>query len=92
MVITEALTKYPWAKPIRTKTALEIASVLKEYICIFGAPKTIVSDQGAEFNNKVVDCFTETNLVSFSFFLNVGFENRSIDKNFKNDLSKLHKS
>ena len=66
MVITEALTKYPWAKPIRTKTALEIASVLKEYICIFGAPKTIVSDQGAEFNNKVVD----------SMLNNLGVEHR----------------
>ena len=55
MVITEALSKFPWAKPIRSKSAKEIANILKEYICIFGAPKTIVSDRGTEFNNEIVD-------------------------------------
>jgi hypothetical protein len=38
MFITEALSKFPWAKPIRSKSAKEIANILKEYICIFGAP------------------------------------------------------
>ena len=55
MVITEALSKFPWAKPIRSKSAKEIANILKEYICIFGAPKSIVSDRGTEFNNEIVD-------------------------------------
>jgi hypothetical protein len=55
MVITEALSKFPWAKPIRSKSAKEIANILKEYICIFGAPKSIVSDRGTEFNNEIID-------------------------------------
>ena len=55
MVITESLSKYPWAKPIKSKSALEIASILKEYICIFGPPKSIISDMGTEFNNIIVD-------------------------------------
>ena len=66
MVITESLSKYPWAKPIRSKTAKEIAEVLKEYICIFGAPKTIVSDNGTEFNNELVDTMLK----------NIGVEHR----------------
>ena len=55
LVITEYLTKYPYVKPIKSKTAKEIAENLLEYISIFGAPKTILSDQGTEFNNKIVD-------------------------------------
>ena len=66
MVITESLSKYPWAKPIKSKSAVEIAEVLKEYICVFGAPKTIVSDRGTEFNNEVVD----------SMLKNIGIEHR----------------
>ena len=55
MVITDSLSKYPWAKPIKSKTAEEIAQVLKEYICIFGPPKIILSDCGREFNNEIID-------------------------------------
>ena len=55
MVITEYLTKYPFVKPIKGKSAVEIAANLLEYICLFGPPKTILSDQGTEFNNKIVD-------------------------------------
>ena len=34
MVITDSFTKYPWAKPIKSKSAVEIASVLR-FIKIF---------------------------------------------------------
>ena len=40
--------------------------MLKEYICIFGAPKTIVSDNGTEFNNELVDTMLK----------NIGVEHR----------------
>ena len=55
MVVTEYLTKYPFARPIKSKTALEIARILWEYISLFGPPKSILSDQGTEFYNSVVD-------------------------------------
>ena len=55
LVITEYLTKYPYAVPIKSKTAEEIAEKLLVYISLFGPPKTILSDQGTEFNNAVVD-------------------------------------
>ena len=54
LVITEYLSKYPYAVPIKSKTADEIAEKLLVYISLFGPPKTILSDQGTEFNNSVV--------------------------------------
>lgn len=53
-VIVEYLSKYVYAKPIKTKTAAEIAEVLAEYICLFGPPKILLSDQGTEFVNEVI--------------------------------------
>ena len=59
MVITEYLSKYPYAVPIRSKTAEEISSKLWMYITIFGPPKIIVSDQGKEFVNSIVKKITD---------------------------------
>ena len=66
MVITEYLTKFPYAKPIRSKTMEEIAAVLLEYISLFGPPKSILSDQGNEFNNQLMKKLT----------FNIGVEHR----------------
>jgi hypothetical protein len=54
MVITEYLTKYPYAVPIRTKTAEEISSKLWVYISMFGPSKIMGSDKGTEFVNNFV--------------------------------------
>ncbi|CAF1031511.1 unnamed protein product [Brachionus calyciflorus] len=54
-VDNEYLTKFPYAKQIRSKTATEIADNLWEFICLFGPPKVVLYDQGKEFNNAVVD-------------------------------------
>lgn len=55
MVITEYLSKFPYAIPIKSKTAEEIASGLFDYISLFGPPYEILSDQGKEFLNSVVE-------------------------------------
>ena len=55
LVITEYLTKFPCAYPIKSKQAEEIAEKLWEFISYFGPPKVILSDQGTEFNNSVVN-------------------------------------
>ena len=55
LVIIEYLSKYPYAVPIRTKSAHEIARKLFTYITLFGPPKTILTDQGKEFCNKIFD-------------------------------------
>lgn len=45
-VITEYLTRYPYAVPIKGNTAEEIARVLLEYVALFGPPQEILTDQG----------------------------------------------
>ena len=66
LVITEYLSKYPYAVPIRSKTAEEIARHLLTFISMFGPPKIILTDQGREFCNSVVE-----NLIS-----NIGVEHK----------------
>jgi len=66
MIITEYLTKFPYAKPIKSKAMEEIIAVLLEYISLFGPPKGILSDQGTEFNNQLLKKLTT----------NIGVEHR----------------
>jgi hypothetical protein len=55
LVIIEFVSKYVWATPIKSKNAEEIAEKLLEYISLFGPSMEILSDQGTEFNNKIVE-------------------------------------
>lgn len=54
LVITDYLSKYPYAVAIKSKTSEEVASKLLEFIALFGPPKEILSDQGREFVNEIV--------------------------------------
>jgi len=54
LVITEYLTKYPYAVPIYSKTATEIAQHFFTYISLFGPPKELLSDQGTVFLNSIM--------------------------------------
>ena len=55
LVITEYLTKYLYAVPIKGKSADIIVDELFKYFTMFGVPKEILSDQGLEFNNEKVE-------------------------------------
>lgn len=57
VVFTDYLSKYPFVKPIKTKSAEEIAMYLMEFISLFGPPKVLLSDQGTEFTNKILNEF-----------------------------------
>src|SRR5439155_13854081 len=60
VIVTEYLTKWPEAKPILTKTALEVATFIhEEILCHYRCPKEILSDQGKEFCNKVVNALCQ---------------------------------
>ena len=59
LVITEYLSKYPFALPIKSKTAIEISEKFFNYISLFSPPKVVLSDQGTEFNNDLVDNLTK---------------------------------
>ena len=56
LVMTEYLTKWPEAKPIPNKNAETIAQHFhEEIICRHGCPKELLSDQGTEFCNQIVN-------------------------------------
>jgi len=56
IVATEYLTKWPEAKAIPSKHAEVIAPfIYEEIICRHGCPREILSDQGTEFCNQVVN-------------------------------------
>jgi hypothetical protein len=59
IVMTDAFTKFPWAKSIKSKKAIEIADRIKEYICLFGPMIILLSDFGLEFNNELVDTYSK---------------------------------
>lgn len=54
LVIVEYLSKFAWAFPIKTKSAEEITSNLVKFVCNYGPPKCIISDQGKEFIKSMV--------------------------------------
>ena len=59
LVVIEYLTKFPWAFPLKHKSAEEIAGHLMKLICTFGPPNCLLSDQGKEFLNIVVQTLCE---------------------------------
>ena len=55
LVIEELTTKFPFVYPIRSKEAREIGRHLFNYIALCGPPAVILSDNGGEFCNNVID-------------------------------------
>jgi hypothetical protein len=53
--IVEYLSGYLYTVPIKSKTDSEIASHVWTFICIFGPPYEILTDQGNEFNNNLLN-------------------------------------
>ena len=56
LVAIDVLTRYLIAEPLRTKEAKEVAKVFFEaVVCKQGVPRTLVTDQGKEFVNKILE-------------------------------------
>jgi hypothetical protein len=55
LVIAEYLSKMIRIYPLVTKTAEEVPENLWRYISQYGPPKTILSDQGKEFVNNIIE-------------------------------------
>lgn len=66
-VVTEYLSKFAYARPIKSKTAEEIADKLIEYICQYGPPKILMSDQENEFNNQVMQKVLDASHIEHRF-------------------------
>jgi len=60
LTIQDHLTKFSLAIPLKSITAVNLAdALLKYFICIFGAPKTILTDQGTNFMSNLMKRFTK---------------------------------
>ncbi|CAF1509411.1 unnamed protein product [Rotaria sordida] len=60
LAITDYFTKWVIAIPLPNQTARTTAEALYEhYICIYGVPMRILSDQGSHFNNELMVAFTQ---------------------------------
>ena len=59
LVIKDYLTKFVWLIPLPNKEAITIAeAMLVHFIGVAGIPKVIISDQGGEFDNKLMKALT----------------------------------
>ena len=60
LVIVDTLSRYVELIPLKSKTAYECAtSFYRSFICRYGLPETIVTDNGTEFRNAFYDRLTE---------------------------------
>lgn len=55
LVLIDHLSKFPFVYPLKSKEAGEIAGRLWDFISVFGPPKSLLSDNGTEFINSLVD-------------------------------------
>lgn len=55
LTIQDLLTKYSLAIPLKNAAAIDIADAfVNEFICIYGAPKALLTDQGANFTSSLM--------------------------------------
>lgn len=60
LTIQDLLTKYSVAIPLIEATSLSIADAFtKQFICIYGAPKAILTDQGTNFLSSLIKNLTK---------------------------------
>ena len=55
LIMTDYFTRWVEAIPLSNKEAITVAGVLyREIFCRYGAPQSILTDQGKEFNNELL--------------------------------------
>jgi transposase InsO family protein len=60
LTMQDLLTKYSIAVPLKEATSLTIADAFtKEFICIYGTPKAILTDQGTNFLSILIRALTK---------------------------------
>lgn len=60
LTIQDHLTKFSLAIALKSITSVQVAdALLKYFICIFGAPKIILTDQGTNFTSNLMKRFTK---------------------------------
>lgn len=65
LTVVDHFSGFPWAFPLRSKTAEEVAYHLVQLFLVIGPPRILHSDNGGEFVNQIFDN------ISKIFFLNL---------------------
>jgi len=61
LVMTEYFTRWVEAIPIKTKEAITVAGVIyRDIFCRYGAPTSILTDQGSEFANNLLTALCQS--------------------------------
>jgi transposase InsO family protein len=55
LVVMDVFTRFAWVTPINTKSADEPADAFNSVVAPVMRPKTLISDNGSEFKNRVFD-------------------------------------
>ena len=93
VAISNHLSKYTEAAAIPEKSAERVASFLYAVICHLGCPDTLISDQGREFVNRVVDSLLQKlqteHRISSAYHPQTNDQREHDNKTLKGALSKL---
>ena len=54
LVYQDHFTKYILLRPLKHKSAVEVADTLEDYFCELGPPHILQSDNGGEFCNSIL--------------------------------------
>lgn len=55
LTVVDHFSGFPWAFPLRSKTAEEVAYHLVQLFLVIGPPRILHSDNGGEFVNQIFD-------------------------------------
>ncbi len=55
LTVVDHFSGFPWAFPLRSKTAEEVAYHLVQLFLMIGPPRILHSDNGGEFVNQIFD-------------------------------------
>nr|KAG5690554.1 hypothetical protein BaRGS_014687 [Batillaria attramentaria] len=93
VALTDHFTKFPVAKAIPCKSSEEVARFMYETICIFGAFDSLITDQGREFINFVLDILTDrfniNHRISSAYHPQTNGQRERDNRTLKDTLAKL---
>ncbi|MCP4491266.1 MAG: transposase family protein [Gammaproteobacteria bacterium] len=96
IVAVDHLTKWPEVRPIANKEATTILSFLDDICTRFGFPKVLITDQGREFNNRLVAAYcVENNIdhrMTSAYHPQSNGLTEKMNKSLKTGLRKLRES
>lgn len=89
LTVTDCFSKKVWARPLKNKSGVSIATALREILETTRSPKILQSDSGGEFKNKEVDKLCAEFKIEHIFSLPYRPQSNGGIQRFKQTLKKL---